>query len=62
MGPHIQKFYFLDGIIDPWPFRHKILTNDVEAAYSQAGKRRINLIREYITLAKWYLLQQKLFS
>ena len=62
-APIYRNFIFFDGIIDPSALSDiKLLTNDVEAAYSQAGKRRINLDPGYITLAKVVLASTKNYS
>lgn len=61
--PIYRIFLFFDGIIDPSTLADiKLLTNDMEATYSHAGKRRINLDPGYITLAKVVLASTKNYS
>ena len=58
-----RNFIFFDEIIDPSALADiKLLTNDIEAIYSQDGKRRINLDPGYITLAKVVLASTKNYS
>lgn len=61
--PIYRNFIFFDGIIDPSTLADiKLVTNDLEAIYSHAGKRRINLDPGYITLAKVVLASTKNYS
>ena len=64
LGSQIYRnFIFFDEVIDPSTLSDiKLLTNDIEAAYSQDGKRRINLDPGYITLAKVVLASTKNYS
>lgn len=64
LGSRIYRnFIFFDEIIDPSTLADiKLLTNDIEAIYSQNGKRRINLDPGYITLAKVVLASTKNYS
>ncbi len=58
-----RNFIFFDEIIDPSTLSDiKLLTNDIEAIYSQDGKRRVNLDPGYITLAKVVLASTKNYS
>jgi len=64
LGSQIYRnFIFFDEIIDPSTLADiKLLTNSIEAVYSQNGKRRINLDPGYITLAKVVLASTKNYS
>lgn len=58
-----RNFIFFDEIIDPSTLADiKLLTNSIEAVYSQNGKRCINLDPGYITLAKVVLASTKNYS
>ncbi len=61
--PIYRIFIFFDGIIDPSTLADiKLITNEMETIYSDAGKRRINLDPGYITLAKVVLASTKNYS
>ena len=61
--PIYRNFIFFNAIIDPSVLADiKLLTNDMEAFYSHAGKRQINLDPGYITLAKVVLASTKNYS
>ncbi|PKL51647.1 MAG: DUF4416 domain-containing protein [Nitrospira bacterium HGW-Nitrospira-1] len=61
--PLYRNFIFFNEIIDHSMLADiKLLTNDVEAVYSRAGKRQINLDPGYITLAKVVLASTKNYS
>jgi hypothetical protein len=64
LGSQIYRnFIFFDEVIDPSTLADiKLLTNDIEAIYSQDGKRRINIDPGYITLAKVVLASTKNYS
>jgi len=64
LGAPLQRnFIFFDGVIDPSTLADiKLLTNDLEAIYSLAGKRKINLDPGYLTLAKVVLASTKNYS
>lgn len=58
-----RNFIFFDKIIDPSTLADiKLFTNDIEAVYSQNGKRCVNLDPGYITLAKIVLASTKNYS
>jgi len=62
-GQIYRNFIFFDEIIDPSTLTDiKLLTNDIEAIYSQDGKRRVNIDPGYITLAKVVLASTKNYS
>ncbi len=61
--PIYRIFLFFDEIIDPSTLADiKLFTNNIEAIYSHAGKRQINLDPGYITLAKVVLASTKNYS
>ena len=61
--PRIGLISTGDEVIDPSTLADiKLLTNDIEAIYSQNGKRRVNLDPGYITLAKIVLASTKNYS
>ena len=64
LGSQIYRnFIFFDEVIDPSTLADiKLLTNDIEAIYSQDGKRRVNIDPGYITLAKVVLASTKNYS
>lgn len=61
--PLYRSFLFFHEIIDPSTLADmKLVTQDMEAAWSRDGKRRINLDPGYLTLAKVVLASTKNYS